>query len=220
MQADGLPDVASLAAATVEFLRHGPEHSHRMRQLLAGTFGIDQDDEGWPRFVNNHAWALVRLQAQGTIRKIAAGCYELAPNAVTGLVAQADDVTPPIRDEEPLPRWARQLVLSASWKNARKWNEGPFAECHLRTLWKRCSGVCALSGKPFREAKHGSGRAQRPYAPSLDRIDPRIHYTLENCRLVLTAVNFALNAWGDEVFLDIAEAATLYKRDAHGKPAT
>ena len=35
--------------------------------------------------------------------------------------------------------------------------------------------------------------------------------TLKNCRLVLQAVNFALNVWGDEIFLEIAAAATRHK---------
>jgi hypothetical protein len=52
-----------------------------------------------------------------------------------------------------------------------------------------------------------NGRARRPFAPSLDRIDSNQPYSRRNCRLVLQAVNFALNAWGDDVFLAIAEDA-------------
>lgn len=71
-----------------------------------------------------------------------------------------------------------------------------------------------LSGLVFRETQFGSGRARRPYAPSLDRIDAEQPYSLKNCRLVLQAVNFALNAWGDEVFLDVAGAATRHESRA------
>jgi hypothetical protein len=64
-----------------------------------------------------------------------------------------------------------------------------------------------LTKLPFRETSVGAGRARRPFAPSLDRIDSRQAYSRRNCRLILQAVNFALNAWGDDVFFAIAEGA-------------
>ena len=79
-------------------------------------------------------------------------------------------------------------------------------EADMVSLWDRCGGVCSLSGLPFSGEKIGTGKAQRPYHPSLDRIDPERPYSVDNCRLVLQAVNFALNAFGDEVFLTIAQA--------------
>ena len=57
------------------------------------------------------------------------------------------------------------------------------------------------------DEKVGLGQAKRAYAPSLDRIDPEGLYTADNCRLVMVAVNFALNAWGEEVYLRLARAA-------------
>jgi hypothetical protein len=203
-----IPDVAALAKATTELLLQGPSQSECMRQQLALTYGIDPSGSSWRRFVNNHAWALVRLQAQGAIRKLAIGRYELVPGEDGEGLPKAH-ATLSIRDDAPLPKWAHRLVTVASWKNAKRWPQAPaFEEVYLRALWKECGGRCMLTGLPFKETQLGTGQARKPYALSLDRIDAEQPYTLKNCRLVLQAVNFALNVWGDEVFLEIAAAAT------------
>jgi hypothetical protein len=68
-----------------------------------------------------------------------------------------------------------------------------------------------MTGLPFTDEQVGSKAAAHPYRPSLDRIDPHKPYTRENCRLVLQAVNFALNAYGDDgIFYRIAEATSKY----------
>ena len=66
---------------------------------------------------------------------------------------------------------------------------------------------CALTGIAFDLRVVGTGQAQRPFAPSLDRIDCSAGYTRDNTRLVCQAVNFALNAYGEDVFRDIVLAA-------------
>jgi hypothetical protein len=71
-------------------------------------------------------------------------------------------------------------------------------------------GRCALTGLPFDLREIGTGRARRPFAPSLDRIDGEGGYTKDNVRLVCQAVNFALNRFGEDVFYEIAEAAAAY----------
>jgi len=191
--------------ATVALLRRGVNDSDRMREQLAREFRLGRDDQDWRRFVNHHAWALVRLQGQGRIRKIAPGRYELAVG---------DDATPPILDGQPLPRWARVMVSVAKQKNASRWSREPFEEGDLRALWKAGHGRCMLTGLPFKETAVGTGKARRPFAPSLDRIETNQPYSQRNCRLVLQAVNFALNAFGDDVFLAIAEGAIGFRE--HG----
>jgi hypothetical protein len=210
---DSVPDVAALAEATVKLLRQGVGQSESMRERLAVMYRIDPSGSSWPRFVNNHAWALVRLQAMGAIRKLALGRYELTSKP-TPQEALPETPTPaiPADASAPLPRWARDMVVRATWKNAKRWQAAPFTEEDLRALWRSCSGRCKLTGLPFMETQIGTGRARKPHAPSLDRIEAERPYTRENCRLVLQAVNFALNAWGDEVFEAVTEAAVAHRR--------
>jgi hypothetical protein len=103
------------------------------------------------------------------------------------------------------------LVYAAAVRNATRWQAAPFNKDDLIELWNEGGGRCMLTGLPFRETPVGSGRARRPFAPSLDRIDSNQPYSRRNCRLVLQAVNFALNAWGDDVFLAIAEGAITFR---------
>lgn len=70
-------------------------------------------------------------------------------------------------------------------------------------MWIRAAGACEVTGIPFSLDRGESGR--RPYAPSLDRRDSSGGYTSENCRLVCVAVNVAMNEWGAELLLRIAE---------------
>jgi hypothetical protein len=205
MNAAGIPDIQSLMAATVELLHNGISDSASMRRELAARFRLDRRDETWRKFVNNHAWALVRLQAQERIRKITPGRYELSVGVT--------DATPPIREGVPLPLWARVLVARARRENATRWGAEAFQADDLVALWREGEGRCMLTGLPFRETAVGLGRARRPFAPSLDRIDSSQAYSRRNCRLVLQAVNFALNSFGDDVFLAIAEGA-IKVRDA------
>jgi hypothetical protein len=179
-------------------------------------YGLSHDQDVWARFVNNHAWALVRLQSAGKIRKLATGVYALTEAPPTPPQAQP---TEPIRDGEPLPEWARQQVRCAnSRNNARDWNEVPplFSEECIRQLWRKCRGRCAMTGLPFDDKEVGTGQARRPFAPSLDRVDPDKPYTVENCRLVLQGQLCAQYTFGDHTFFRIATAAAKGERPDSG----
>jgi hypothetical protein len=48
--------------------------------------------------------------------------------------------------------------------------------------------------------------ARNPWSPSLDRIDPKIGYTLENTRVVVWIYNTAKNVFHDEDVMLMAQA--------------
>jgi hypothetical protein len=77
-------------------------------------------------------------------------------------------------------------------------------------LYRTQGGCCALTGLPFNLRVVGSGKARRPYAPSLDRVDAASGYTRDNVRLICQAVNFALNAYGEDIFREIALATARF----------
>lgn len=134
-RADAVPSVATLADATVHLLSQGQLASTVMREKLAPTYRIVAEDKKWPRFVNNHAWALVGLQRQGVIRKVVPGVY-----ALTGSQDRAPDdrpePCPPIEADPtaPLPGWARRMVAAANNKNHQRWNGETFTDDDLRAL--------------------------------------------------------------------------------------
>ena len=105
-------------------------------------------------------------------------------------------------------------VTSSARQRARL--AGKDADPSLMTLaldlYLAQGGRCALSGLRFDLRQIGSGKARRPFAPSLDRIDSIGGYTRDNVRLVCQAVNFALNAFGEDVFRQIAKATAAFER--------
>jgi hypothetical protein len=74
-------------------------------------------------------------------------------------------------------------------------------------LYEEQGGRCAVSGIRFNLEPFPKALVKIPFAPSIDRKISNVGYTKDNVRLVCVAVNFALNQWGDEVFLTIASGA-------------
>lgn len=72
-------------------------------------------------------------------------------------------------------------------------------------LWERCGGSCEVTGIAF-SIKQVTGSARRPWAPSIDRIDAQVGYTVDNVRVVCAAVNIAMNEWGEDVLYTIASS--------------
>lgn len=63
-------------------------------------------------------------------------------------------------------------------------------------------GLCELTGLLFSK-EHGS-----PFAPSLDRIEPKLGYVHGNVRVILFALNMGLGKWGEAPYAQIAGAYT------------
>jgi len=85
-------------------------------------------------------------------------------------------------------------------------------EFNLTVEWgvaKIKAGVCELTGLPFdlgSPTGKGSSAGPRPYAPSIDRIDPNIGYTPENSRMILNCVNAFKNIMPDDEMYIVAQA--------------
>lgn len=110
-----------------------------------------------------------------------------------------------------------RCIRQAIWKAAHR-DKGRDRECAIDAEWMRQKLAeqdykCALTGIPFApERRRDSGWLKNPYAPSLDRIDNAKGYEPGNVRVVLSAVNYALNEWGDAVLLEIAIGMVAHAR--------
>lgn len=67
----------------------------------------------------------------------------------------------------------------------------------FEVLVEKANGRCMFSGIVFSNAYALESGVKRPFAPSIDRIDSKKGYSLENCRLVCVIVNLAMNEWGE-----------------------
>jgi len=81
-------------------------------------------------------------------------------------------------------------------------------------------GTCQLTGIPFNLLPPPKGLSRRPDAPSLDRIDKDKHYTEDNTRVILWAVNCTLSEYGTDAMLPILKAMVKGIEDAQALTAT
>lgn len=86
-----------------------------------------------------------------------------------------------------------------------------------KELYFAANGRCQVTGIPF-GPKPVDSYFRNPYAPSLDRIDSSKGYHKDNVRLVLCAVNTAMNEWGLKLFDEMASSYVANKLDS--KPTT
>lgn len=129
----------------------------------------------------------------------------------------AHDREPPVHhpENERLP-WSdlieegelRGKWLYAIYERARdraRSKEIPFnlTRGQLRDIALLSAGRCEVTGLQFTWDKSNYCQFS-PFAPTLDRIVPRIGYSASNCRIVCHAANLAMADWGEEVFERIA----------------
>ncbi|PJK00794.1 hypothetical protein CO641_02150 [Lysobacteraceae bacterium NML91-0213] len=79
----------------------------------------------------------------------------------------------------------------------------------VRHLVTESRGLCAVTGIAMsvdRGALPAGRKMRRPWAPSIDRLDSSMGYTLSNCRIVCCAANYAMSQWGEDVLVEMAKA--------------
>lgn len=103
---------------------------------------------------------------------------------------------------------AYDLLYSAKTRAKKKNLTYELDQEWLLDLFQKQELKCSLTKLPFSFEANATDRKKHfnPYAPSIDRIDCTKGYTKDNCRLILSAMNLALNDFGEEVFTRVAEA--------------
>ena len=104
-----------------------------------------------------------------------------------------------------LPKGRASLMLSNCKERAKR-HGGKVTIDKNWIIAKLEIGTCELTGLKFDLKPPKKGHAN-PYSPSLDRIDSQNkNYSVENTRVVLQAVNMAINEHGLETVLPILKA--------------
>jgi hypothetical protein len=103
----------------------------------------------------------------------------------------------------------RKMLSRAKHRASRKGLPCEMTRTELRQMLVAQDYTCAVSGILFDVWPLRTG--WRPFSPSLDRIDCTQGYVAGNVRLVCLIVNFALNTFGDDAFLEMCRAVVKNK---------
>lgn len=107
---------------------------------------------------------------------------------------------------DPNRDWKEVAKLACERQEASAKNRGITFKLKPEDVYSsmRATGYrCAVSGIPLAKRLILGGERD-PWAPSIDRIENRHGYTVENIRVVCLAANYAMNAWGYDVLLRLA----------------
>jgi hypothetical protein len=105
-------------------------------------------------------------------------------------------------DSLPWHRAGRLLV----WIRARAGKMGCGFDLTHEWLAQRLeAGACEVTDIPLELSKPPGSRFH-PWAPSVDRIDCKLGYTQDNCRVVCWIYNMAKSEWTDDVVMTFAKA--------------
>jgi hypothetical protein len=128
------------------------------------------------------------------------------PNDIERALAAAK-LRVPASKQEIMAYAERLLPRSRANAKGRRNLEHTLTRDDLVTMLNDSGWRCAVTKTPFSLAEVGD-RRQRPYAPSIDRVDCARGYHADNCRMVCVIVNFAMNTWGEEALRHVAKHMT------------
>ena len=83
-------------------------------------------------------------------------------------------------------------------------------------LFNAQDGKCALSGIDLTYMRDGKG-TKFPYNISIDRIDPKGDYVIENIQLVAAAINLMKGTWSDYTFIETCIKVASHMLSPQGK---
>lgn len=107
---------------------------------------------------------------------------------------------------DPNREWKEVAKLACERQEASAKNRGiPFnlKPGDVYTSMRSTGYRCAVSGIPLAK-RLVLGGERDPWAPSIDRIENRHGYIVENIRVVCLVANYAMNSWGHDVLLRLA----------------
>lgn len=124
------------------------------------------------------------------------------------IIVTAEKMQETAKDQVPLHvELFKRMSKSATIRKI----ESTITESDIERLLLRAKNRCELSGIAFDNRKIDGVRI-RPWAASIDRIDPSGPYSVDNCRVVCSAVNIALNQFGDDILFLISYAVVKNRR--------
>lgn len=115
-------------------------------------------------------------------------------------------------------RIAGRLISNALTRSKRRGDQCDLTAAAIIQMLRAQRYRCAVSGLPFDLTwREGKTAFRNPFAPSIDRQNSSVGYLASNCRIVLSAVNYGINEWGEEIYTRIAVAvAALSKKKVKG----
>lgn len=125
------------------------------------------------------------------------------------MIARAEDYR---RSPDFAPRRAAYLSKTFAhrlFRSARNRAIARGEDFEITPEWIQCRldlGVCEATGLHFDFERTTKGKFLCARAPSLDRKNPGLGYTPDNCWVVCLQVNLAKSEWGMEALLEVSRA--------------
>lgn len=101
--------------------------------------------------------------------------------------------------------WMVKILSRARERAKKKGVECSLTLGELKSLFDRAGGKCEVTGKKFSKGNE-ENLLFSPFSPSVDRIDSKKGYSVENCRIVCLATNLAMGNRGDHVIKELFHA--------------